>query len=174
MTTSDYKALHRSYVIFICTFDPFHAWRYVYTFENRCCEDTSIVLGDEATKIILNTKGSEGEISQDLKDLLRFMGGHAPESRYAKALNDAVADIRKDEKWRREFMVLVERDRANQRLGERRRCVSIVRHSKNTEDSQILSRILMIQPNTLQEILSAIEKHPEWDDEQAAEHVEFD
>lgn len=74
----DYMALRKSFVIFICTYDPFGKNRYVYTFENRCREDLSIALGDEATKIILNTKGQNGEITDELKDLLRYMDGFAP------------------------------------------------------------------------------------------------
>ena len=35
----DYTALRKSFVIFICTYDPFGKDRYIYTFENRCRED---------------------------------------------------------------------------------------------------------------------------------------
>lgn len=44
--------LPSSYVIFICTYDPFHTGLYRYTFSERCEE-----LGDETCKIYLNTKG---------------------------------------------------------------------------------------------------------------------
>ena len=56
----DYASLRRSFVIFICTYDSFGKGRWVYTFENRCREDQDIALGDEATKIVLNTKGHVG------------------------------------------------------------------------------------------------------------------
>ena len=32
----DYKNLRKSYVLFICNYDPFGQRRYIYTFENRC------------------------------------------------------------------------------------------------------------------------------------------
>ena len=51
----DYKQLKKSFVIFICTFDPFDKGRHLYTFENRCNEDTSLLLGDETKKVFLNT-----------------------------------------------------------------------------------------------------------------------
>ena len=41
----------------VCTFDPFHIGRHVYTVENRCVEDTNLLLNDATQKIILNTKG---------------------------------------------------------------------------------------------------------------------
>ena len=49
--------LKQSFVIFVCTFDPFHIGRHVYTVENCCVEDTNLLLNDATQKIILNTKG---------------------------------------------------------------------------------------------------------------------
>lgn len=40
-----YKKLKPSYIIFICPFDMFGKRRHIYTFENICKEDGSIVLG---------------------------------------------------------------------------------------------------------------------------------
>ena len=62
-------------MIFICTYDPFGKGRKVYTLENRCIEDTSIALGDEATKIILNAKGTVGEVNEELGNVLRNCHG---------------------------------------------------------------------------------------------------
>ncbi len=39
MKGSGYQSLRKSYVIFICTFDPFGAGRHIFRFENRCLED---------------------------------------------------------------------------------------------------------------------------------------
>ena len=49
----DYRKLNRSFVIFICMEDIFHKGRHIYTFENRCREDTELVLGDRTVKILL-------------------------------------------------------------------------------------------------------------------------
>ena len=169
----DYTSLRRSFVIFICTYDPFGKGRYVYTFENRCREDLNITLGDEATKVILNIKGKVGDISAELEDVLQFMDGKAPKGEYTKALERAIADIRMDEDWRREYMVLNELIRENRRLADRRRCVSQVRNSRSKVDDRLLAEILMLQPATLQEIVTAIDTHPDWDDEQVAENIDF-
>ena len=170
----DYTALRKSFVIFICTYDPFGKDRCVYTFENRCREDLSIALGDEATKIILNTKGSMGEISDELRDLLRYMDGFAPDSAYTKELDQAVAEVRTDEKWRREYMVLLERDRANRRLGRNAGSVAQVRKFRNRYDSDELAEIYIIRPEVVKAILNTLDAHPDWDDEQVAENVDFE
>lgn len=40
-----YVRLRRSFVIFICLSDVFQKGRHIYTFENRCVEDTGLALG---------------------------------------------------------------------------------------------------------------------------------
>lgn len=65
--------LKPSYVIFICTFDPFGRGRYRYTFEERCVED-GFPLGDETCRIFLNTCGTDTtEVSKLLVEFLRYV-----------------------------------------------------------------------------------------------------
>ena len=170
----DYSKLRKSFVIFICTYDPFGKGRWVYTFENRCVEDQNVALGDGAVKIILNTKGHVGEISAELRALLRYMDGFAPENEYTESLNSAVADVRRDEKWRREYMVLMERDREKIRLGEHRLRVAQVRQSRNRFSPDEQASIFLIDLRAVQDILNTIDNHPDWDDEQVAENVDFE
>ena len=170
----DYKALRKSFVIFICTYDPFGKGRWVYTFENRCREDKSVVLGDEAVKVVLNTKGHIGKISNELKTLLRYMDGFAPENDYTRELDKTVREIRKDEKWRREYMVLNEVLLDNRRLGERKSRIAQVRLSRNRFSVDELASIYYIDLKAVQVILDTIDAHPDWDDEQVAENVDFD
>ena len=170
----DYKALRKSFVIFICTYDPFGQGRWVYTFDNRCREDPALSLGDEAVKIVLNTRGHVGEISEELKNLLRYMDGCLPEDDYTRRLDSTVAEVRRDEKWRREYMVLVERDRENIRLGEHKKTVTMVRNAQGKIDARTLTGILLLNPTVYQAIVDTIDAHPDWDDEQIAESVEFE
>ena len=44
-----YEELNPSYVIFICTFDPFHRGLPIYTFTHCCKEDNRVQLKDEET-----------------------------------------------------------------------------------------------------------------------------
>lgn len=170
----DYASLKKSFVIFICTYDPFGKGRRVYTFENRCIEDTSIALGDEATKIILNAKGTVGEVNEELHDLLSYMDGSAPNSEYTRELEKAVEEIRSDEKWRREYMVLNEMIRSRERLAEHRRSVAQARKLRGRFDAEELAEICFISPEALKTVLEAIDAHPDWDDEQVAENVDFE
>lgn len=58
-----FHQLNRSYIIFICPFDLFRRKRHIYTFENTCKEDSSILLEDRETKIFLNAKGGNWMMS---------------------------------------------------------------------------------------------------------------
>ena len=46
-----YMKLKRSYIIFLCAFDPFDKDEKIYTFNNRCREIDDLELGDNTTKI---------------------------------------------------------------------------------------------------------------------------
>ena len=67
---TDYKTLKKSFIIFICSFDPFGCDQMIYTFSNRCQEEPGLDLGDDAYKIVINTKGNKGVISADLKEVI--------------------------------------------------------------------------------------------------------
>ena len=59
-----YNQLRPSYIIFICTFDAFDEGLPMYTFRNRCVEKDGLELGDEATKIFLNSKGDSERLGR--------------------------------------------------------------------------------------------------------------
>ena len=102
----NYKDLKRSFVIFVCTFDLFGEGRHIYTFENRCIQNLELGLGDGTTKIILNTKGTMNDVTPAMKKLLDFIDGKEPEDDYTKELDKAVQAVRKNEKWRLDYMTL--------------------------------------------------------------------
>ena len=52
----NYKKLKDSYIIFICTFDPFRKGLAQYSFTNCCLEDNDLQLEDGTMKIFFNTK----------------------------------------------------------------------------------------------------------------------
>ena len=102
----NYKDLKRSFVIFVCTFDLFGEGRHIYSFENRCIQNSKLALGDGTTKIILNTKGTMDDISPELKKLLDYIDGKIPADDYTRELDEAVQSARKNEKWRLDYMTL--------------------------------------------------------------------
>ncbi|MCM1548600.1 MAG: Rpn family recombination-promoting nuclease/putative transposase [Clostridium sp.] len=103
---SHYSQLKKSYIIFICTFDYYGEGRYFYTFENRCRENPRLAFGDETVKLVLNTKGTEGEVSQELLDFLRYIETGIPTDDYTQELENEVNRVRRNEKWRLDYMTL--------------------------------------------------------------------
>ena len=69
----DYEQLPRVSIIVILPYDPFGQKRMVYTIKNQCVEDPSVSYEDGAKKIFLYTKGTEGNPSQSLRDMLKYM-----------------------------------------------------------------------------------------------------
>ena len=169
----DYDKLKKSYIIFICTYDPFEKGRYVYTFDQTAREDRSVVLNDGAIKMVLNTTGTIGEISEDLRETLRYMNGNQPTTEYTKKLDQAVNAVKTSEEWRREYMTLIERDRENFRLGGYTKTVSSIRENAGSVDDELLMKVLQISPNIFYLVKDEISKHPDWDDEQVAEEIEW-
>lgn len=102
----NYKHLKRSFVIFVCTFDLFGEGRHIYTFENRCIQNPELRLGDDTTKIFLNTKGTLDDVSPKMKKLLDFIDGKEPEDDFTRELDAAVQSARNNEKWRVDYMTL--------------------------------------------------------------------
>mgnify|MGYP002571928714 FL=1 len=102
----DYNHLKKSYVIFICTFDPFGLGRHIYTFENRCSEDAALTLNDGTVKIILNTKGTLDDVSPEMKRLLDYVDGKGVSDTFTRDLEEAVQSARQNEKWRLDYMTL--------------------------------------------------------------------
>ena len=95
-----------NFVIFVCTFDLFGQGRHVYTFENRCVQDLELPLSDDTVKIILNTKGILDDVSIEMKSLLDYIDGKEPEDEFTRELDDAVNEVRDNEKRRLEYMTL--------------------------------------------------------------------
>ena len=111
-----YKKLKDSYIIFICTFDLFEKGAYVYRFENYDREN-DIALGDGAKKIVINTKGVMGDISDELRELITYI--EKPEearkgltSELVVELDEKVTSQNKDEDWR-EAQMKAEADRVD-------------------------------------------------------------
>lgn len=60
-------------IIMILPYDPFGKNRMRYTIQNQCMEDSSVPYDDGAKKIFLYTKGTEGNPSQELQDMLKYI-----------------------------------------------------------------------------------------------------
>ncbi|MBQ7515754.1 MAG: Rpn family recombination-promoting nuclease/putative transposase [Schwartzia sp.] len=104
----DYIDLKMSFVIFICTFDPFpESGRKMYTFTSRCHEQEGLELGDETVKIFLNTKGKAGDVDEDIDKFLAYVDGKAAEGEFAQDVAAEVERVKQHNETRVEYMTLM-------------------------------------------------------------------
>jgi len=167
----EYDSLNKSFVIFICTLDPFEKGRYIYTFQNICKEDTSILLEDEETKVVVNVNGTIGNISNELKAVLEYISKGVAKTDYTKSLDVAVQRVKNDEEWRRDYMTLYMRDRENQKIGRLADKISLIQSKKNKYDEDTLSDLYEISKIECQKIIYYLNNYPELDDEEIAEKL---
>lgn len=117
------KQYQVEFVIFICTFDPFGEGRHIYTFENRCKENPNLALGDETTKIFLNTRGSLLDVDADMLEFLTYVenttDAYAEQalSPLIREIHKRVIEVKESKEMEVEYMTLLQRDRENIELG---------------------------------------------------------
>ena len=68
-----YKNLKNVIIIMIVPFDPFGMDRMVYTIKSGCMEEPDMPYEDGARTLFLYTKGTKGNPSRELKELLCYM-----------------------------------------------------------------------------------------------------
>ena len=101
-----YADLRESFIIFICTFDPFKLNRRRYTFRNLCVEQTDLALKDRATRIFLNVKGVIGEESEEVQHFLNYVAGNAAEGPLTHDIDAEVARVKQHDETKAEYMTL--------------------------------------------------------------------
>lgn len=167
-----YSKLNRSYVIFICSFDLFGKNRCVYTFENRCIEDSEISLGDETVKVFLNSRGDSTHLNSNLKAFLEYVN-HKKESEndFITMLDREVKKAKANLEWRREYMTLYikfqEMMEEGREEGDMRRLISQVRKkSEKGISSEVAADMLEESPEMIERIMNLIQNYPTMDDKQ--------
>ncbi|MGM9581485.1 MAG: Rpn family recombination-promoting nuclease/putative transposase [Anaerovibrio sp.] len=103
-----YSQLRKSYVIFICTFDPFGRGLAKYTFNAICNEDHSLVLDDGVTRVFINTEGDRHRISKDLASLIGYISTGEVTDDYTKDLDEEVRALRNDDGRERDYMTYMQ------------------------------------------------------------------
>lgn len=104
-----YSALKKSFVIFICTFDPFGHREPIYTFENRCVQALDIRLEDEAAKVFLNPCGDLGRASRELAGFLRYIAEKHVSDGFTRDIQKEVENAITHKEWRLEYMTLLQK-----------------------------------------------------------------
>ena len=101
-----YAELKDSYVIFICTQDPFNKGFPVYTFENTCREDNTLFLTDKTVKVFYNASAYGKEKDDELHALLRYLCEKQATSHFTQTIDGLVETTKNNEKFRSLYMSL--------------------------------------------------------------------
>ena len=99
-----YSRLRKTYIIFICTFDPFDKNFTKYTFSSRCHEDCGLSLDDDVYKIFLNTQGDRHQVSKSLANLMDYINNNEPNDDFTRSLQEEVELQRDDDGKRALYM----------------------------------------------------------------------
>ena len=99
-----YKNLKESYIVFVCSFDPFNHSNLIYTFRNKCIEIEDLELDDKATKIFLNAKGIEGKINLDIKNFLKYINDGEIRGDFTNRVDNKLKELKSREEIGVEYM----------------------------------------------------------------------
>jgi len=149
-----YAELKESYVIFICTQDPFGKGLPVYTFRNVCSEDGTLFLDDKSAKVFYNVGAYDKEDEPELSALLEYLCERRATSGFTQHIDELVEKAKQNEKFRSWYMSLNIREddlrREGLQLGEkigfergRRDGVAAGSYQKARETAKILSGMQM-------------------------------
>ena len=100
----DYQSLKKTFIIFVCTFDPFGEGRRIYTFKNLCLESRDLELANESTTIFLNSKGISGDVHSDIKYLLELISGKKAQGDFTKRIETRVNEVKNNDKMKVRYM----------------------------------------------------------------------
>ena len=119
MKGEDYPELKESYILFICTYDPFldeNDKSYglpCYTFKNICRENAAVNLDDKCIKVIYNASAYKQEKDEKIRGFLHFICTNEPgKDDFSNKLSALVENLKDNEKFRSDYagMNLHDRD----------------------------------------------------------------
>ena len=99
-----YGKLKRTYVIFICKFDPFGEGYLKYTFSNRAKENHSIELNDESIKVFVYTRGEDPYASPKMKELMSYINRRLIDGELSEKIEDNLQLVLRDRGRRAKYM----------------------------------------------------------------------
>ena len=79
----------------------------MYTFTNLCHEQDGLEFGDETVKIFLNTKGTIGEVDEDIDKFLAYVDGKAAEDKFTQDIAAEVERLKQHNETKVEYMTLM-------------------------------------------------------------------
>ena len=96
----NYPELRKSYVVFICTFDPYGKGLPVYHFTYRCKEYDDLQMGDLTENIFLNAKAADNTEDKELAAFLQYVNSGLAQNKFTQEIDKETKRVRNDTKWR--------------------------------------------------------------------------
>ena len=108
---SEYEDLKENVVIFICTFDPFHRSKAIYSFSNYCISyDEPIPLEDGTTKLFLNTATEQfRDLDPDLQLFYDYVRGRPAQTDFTKELDATISRMKQEKEERNMYLTYTTR-----------------------------------------------------------------
>lgn len=144
---TDYNKLNNVTIIMISPFDLFGEGKFKYTFKMMCEENPRVVLADGATRIFLNTRGTDSDgISDELVELLKFIENTDSETA-AKSTSEKVHKIHEK----------VEAIKRSEEVGVRFMNAWEEKQMERLEEKKEIAKRLKIMGFTMEQIKEATE-----------------
>ena len=108
---SEYKDLKQNYVIFICTFDPFHKGKAIYSFQNYCITyEVPIPLVDGTEKIFLNTTAKDlSNLDLELRLFYDYIKERTVQTAFTKELDSSISRLKEEKEERNMYLTYTSR-----------------------------------------------------------------
>ena len=162
---TDYIFLKETYIIFICTYDPFGKGKYVYHFHMTCDEDESIQLHDKMKWIFYNTTADLSDAPEGIKKFLSYVENEHAEDEFTRLLDKEVKNARLNEEWRSEYLKTYVNDMDMKREGylegEERGKAEGEKLGRNAREQELLQNLMNTMHLTETEAREKLGIHPE-------------
>jgi predicted transposase/invertase (TIGR01784 family) len=99
-----YSELPDSYIVFICMFDPYERGMPKYEFRELCVQDPNIELGSGTSKVFVNAKSAEPNMSADMKAFLDYLCGRGATSELTRKIDADIINVKANKPWEAEYM----------------------------------------------------------------------
>ena len=103
---ASYTALNESYIIFICTFDPFEKGLPHYTFKNLCLQNSEVDIKDGAIKEVFNAKAYATEQDVEISAFLKYIDSKEATDDFTDKINHIVELAKINEKFKGDYLAM--------------------------------------------------------------------
>lgn len=136
----DYITLPETYIIFICTFDPFGKGEPYYRFETKCVNADVENYNEHAYKIFFNTTGNLEKLPISVRNMLSYIETGVATDEATNTLDNEIYTARVREDWKADYMLTLVHDIDVKREGIREG-IEEGRKSRQAEVDQLTADI---------------------------------